>query len=114
MLGKHKLRILTFWLSRVFWGVLAYRIERSLYLVFPKFYRFLRVLFLPILYIIRTYCNIDIHYKADIKGGLIILHPSLGVVISSYAVIGKNLTLTGGNIIGSKKIFKKRRICNWG
>lgn len=49
------------------------------------------------------YSNLDIHYKADIKGGLLILHPAVGVVISGQAVIGENLTLTGGNIIGAKK-----------
>lgn len=48
----------------------------------------------------------DIHYKADIKGGLIVLHPSVGCVISRYCIIGNNLTLTGGNVIGVKQRCK--------
>lgn len=42
------------------------------------------------------------HYKADVKGGLSILHASAGIVISGFSVIGQNLTLTGGNVIGSR------------
>ncbi|WP_407032772.1 DapH/DapD/GlmU-related protein [Polluticaenibacter yanchengensis] len=44
----------------------------------------------------------DIHYKADVKGGLLVLHPSVGVVISGRSIIGSNLTLTGGNVIGGR------------
>ncbi|MFY7741090.1 MAG: DapH/DapD/GlmU-related protein [Flavobacterium sp.] len=51
----------------------------------------------------QAYSNIDIHYKADIKGGLLILHPSMGITISGMANIGENLTLTGGNVIGISK-----------
>lgn len=29
-----------------------------------------------------------------------VLHPTLGVAVSRYAVAGENLTLTGGNCIG--------------
>jgi serine acetyltransferase len=107
MLGKYKVRVLTVWLSRVFWGILAYRIERGLYLLLPKSYKFVRVPFIPILNLIRMYSNLDIPYKANILGGLIVLHPSIGVVISGQVTIGKNLTLTGGNVIGSKKSSKK-------
>jgi len=102
MLGKHKIRILHIWISRSFWGVLLYRIERSLFLVFGKTYGIIRVPVIPIFNLIQAYSNIDIHYKADIKGGLLILHPSIGCVISGQCVIGHNLTLTGGNIIGVK------------
>ncbi len=108
MLGKRKIRILHIWLSRMFWGVLMYRIERSLYLFFPKkTYAILRIPFIPILNIIQAYSNIDIHYKANIKGGLLILHPSVGIVISGQANIGENLLLTGGNIIGAKHLAKE-------
>lgn len=31
----------------------------------------------------------DIHYKADIKGGLLVLHPSVGCVISGQSIIGE-------------------------
>ena len=119
MLGKHKIRILHIWLSRVFWGILIYRLERSLYLLLKRPYNFFRVPFIPILNLFQMYSNLDIHYKAEIKGGLCILHPSVGVVISGQAVIGKNLTLTGGNIIGAKKQCKKGLFvigdnCNFG
>ncbi len=107
MLGKHKIRILHIWLSRAFIGVLVYRIERSLYLLFPNIYGLLRVPLIPIFNLLQVYSNMDIHYKADIKGGLLILHPSVGVVISGQAIIGKNLTLTGGNVIGAKRKTKK-------
>ena len=103
MLGKHKIRIVYVWLSRAFWGVFQYRLERSLFLVLGRSYSFIRVPFVPLLNLIQAYSNIDIHYKADIKKGLSILHPSVGVVISGQSVIGENLTLTGGNVIGVHK-----------
>jgi serine O-acetyltransferase len=102
MLGKYKIRILHIWISRVFWGILLYRIERGLFLLIGKQYQIIRVLFLPFFSIINAYSNIDLNYKSDIKGGILILHPSVGIVISGFSVIGKNLTLTGGNIIGGK------------
>ena len=104
MLGKHKYRVLYIWLSRAFAGVMLYRIERSLYLLFGKSYGVFRIPLIPIFNIIQAYSNIDIHYEADINGGILVLHPSVGCVISGQAIIGENLTLTGGNIIGTKKI----------
>ncbi len=103
MLGKYKIRILHIWLSRVFWGILIYRIERSLFLVFGKYYGILRVPLIPVFNIFYAYSNLDINYRASIKGGILVLHPAVGVVISGQSVIGKNLTLTGGNVIGAKK-----------
>ena len=105
MLGKHKIRIIHIWLSRSFAGVFLYRLERGLFLFFGKPYGYLRILFIPIINLIQAYSNVDIHYKANIKGGILILHPSVGCVISGKAIIGKNLTLTGGNVIGVGKKF---------
>ena len=102
MLGKHKVRILHIWLGRVFWGILLYRIERGLFLLVGKNYKILRVLFVPFFNIVNAYTNIEINYNADIKGGLLVLHPSVGIVVSRFSVIGENLALTGGNIIGAK------------
>lgn len=102
MLGRSKLRLLIVWLSRGFWGCLIYRFERSLFLVFGKSYKILRIPLIPIINILQAYSNIDIHYKANIKGGILVLHPSVGCVISGQSVIGKNITLTGGNVIGAK------------
>ncbi|MFD0933319.1 hypothetical protein ACFQ0R_11985 [Psychroflexus salinarum] len=51
----------------------------------------------------------DIHYMADIKGGLRVLHPSQGVTISGCLNAGKNLSLVGGNVIGiSKRCVKNQ------
>lgn len=106
IIGKEKYRILYVWMNRNFWGVFLYRFERGLYLGLGKLYSILRILFLPILNLIQSYSNMDIHYKADIQGGLVVLHPSIGCVISRYCIIGKNLTLTGGNVLGVKKRCK--------
>jgi serine acetyltransferase len=100
ILGKKKYRLLLVFFTRAFWGLFLYRAERGGYLVFGKFYPFIRLPFIPIFMISQSFSNIDIHYKAAIKGGILILHPSVGIVISGRATIGKNLTLTGGNVIG--------------
>ena len=109
-LGKNKLRILFIWMTRSFVGIMLYRFERGMFLILGKFYAFLRIIFLPIILIFQAYSNIDIHYKASIKGGLLILHPSIGCVVSGQAVIGSNLTLTGGNVIGVGKNKKSNFI----
>lgn len=107
MLGKRKSRILYIWLSRAFAGVLLYRFERGFLTTFGKGYEIVRILFLPLINLMQAYSNMDIHYKADIKGGISVLHPSMGVTISGVAIIGNNITLTGGNVIGiSKKCAK--------
>lgn len=107
MLGKRKSRIFYIWLSRSFAGIFLYRIERGLLITFGKFYEILRILFLPIINLIQAYSNLDINYKADVKGGLSILHPSMGIVISGKSIIGVNLTLTGGNVIGLNEKCEK-------
>jgi len=103
MLGKNKWRILILFLSRIFAGVFWYRVDRSLFLMIGKNYRFFRALLSPVFYLVQAYSNIDIHYESDIGPGLLILHSSGGIVISGNARIGKNLTLSGGNIIGLNK-----------
>lgn len=119
MIGRKKIRILHIWLSRCFWGVFLYRFERSLYLLLKKSYSIIRVPFIPIFNLLQAYSNLDIHYKADIKGGLHILHPSVGIVISGQVMVGKNVVLTGGNVIGVKGSskpgsFKIGDNCNFG
>ena len=47
-LGKYKIRILHFWLSRIFWGIFLYRFERGMFLTIGKPYLVLRVLLIPI------------------------------------------------------------------
>lgn len=102
MLGKYKIRILHIWLSRVFWGIFLYRFERGLFSLFGPPYEILRLVFIPIFNLIQAYSNLELHYKSDIQGGLLVLHPSTGIVISGLSIIGKNMTLTGGNIIGAR------------
>ncbi len=103
MLGKKKLRIIFIWMSGNFVGVFFYRFERSLYLLIGKPYEIIRFPLIPFFNIILSYTNIDINYKANIKGGISILHSSTGIVISGKSIIGSNITLTGGNIIGINK-----------
>lgn len=119
MVGRRKLRLVYIWLGRAFWGILSYRLERSIYLLMPKMYHIFRVPLTPLINLLEAYSNIEIHYQAEIQGGLVILHPAMGVVISSEAVIGKNLTLTGGNVIGIKANYHGERFaigdnCNFG
>ncbi len=102
IIGKRKQRVFILPFNRCFVGILLYRIERFLFKIFGKFYPVVRVPLAPIFSLMQAYSNIDIHYHADIKEGLLILHPSAGVVISGKSRIGRNLTLTGGNIIGLK------------
>lgn len=102
MLGKYKLRILYIWMSRLFWGVLSYRVERGLYLLIGKPYEKIRIIFMPLINLVQAYSNLDLDYRSDIKGGLVVLHPSVGVVISGLSIIGENFTLTGGNVIGAR------------
>jgi serine O-acetyltransferase len=66
-----------------------------------------RIFFFPFFLILKVFSvPHEISYGANIGKGLKILHPSLGIVISKYAVIGENLTLTGGNCIGGRKGLK--------
>lgn len=102
MVGKKKSRLLYVWVARSFWGLLLYRSERSMFLLMGRAWGGLRIPLLPLLNAIQAYSNIDIHYRADIKGGIQILHGSVGIVISAEAVIGENLMLTGGNVIGRR------------
>ncbi len=106
LLGKYTIRIVHIWLSRAFCGLFLYRFERGLYLSFGKFYKYARIILIPVYNLLQAYSNMDIHYQADILGGLIVLHPSVGVVVSGKSIIGKNLTLTGGNIIGGRAGLK--------
>ena len=103
LLGRNKLRILQIIFSRIFWGILIYRFERGLYLTFGNAYNYLRIPLSPFIFLIQAYSNIEVHYKANIKGGLLVHHASVGVVISAFFSAGEKLTLTGGNIIGINK-----------
>jgi serine O-acetyltransferase len=100
--GRDKTRYLIVWLSPVFWGLLRYRVDRQLFLFWGRSYRFIRLPFYPFFILLENWSRLDIHYKANIGGGIKILHNACGIVISGQSVIGRNLVLTGGNIIGGK------------
>jgi serine O-acetyltransferase len=117
--GKKKYRFLIVFFTRAFWGLFLYRLERSGFLVFGKFYSILRLPFIPLFVLIQSFSNIDIHYKANIKGGILILHPSLGLVISGLATLGKNCIFVGGNVVGFTQKFNQNKFiigdnCNMG
>ena len=103
-----RLKGLYVWMSWGVIGVLFYRIERAFYLLLGRsLYRVLRVFFYPALSLVQALSHIDISYMADIGPGLCVLHFSQGIVIAQDVIIGKNITLAGGSIIGRKKSFRK-------
>ncbi len=106
-LGKNRFRIVYYWLSRPFVGIILYRIERFLYLLIGRYYHIVRIPLVPIFYLMQVYSNTEIHYRANIGGGLVIHHASLGIVVSGHATVGMNLTMTGGNVIGVNNKIKK-------
>jgi len=107
MVGKTKLRIFIVWATAGGVGIFFYRFERSMYLIFGKSWSFFRLLILPLLLLAEAYSKCDINYKADIGPGLKILHTVSGITISGLAVIGKNITLSGGNTIGGRRLNDK-------
>lgn len=107
LLGKYKIRVLHIWLGRIFWGLFPYRFERGWYMTLGRPYEYLRVLLIPLYNLLQAYSNMEIHYKADIRGGLLLLHASAGCVVSGTAEIGADFTMTGGNIVGGRAGCKK-------
>jgi serine O-acetyltransferase len=99
------------WLTSWFGGsagvVVSYRLDRFFYNLFGNSWGFIRMFFFPLFLFFRLISvPHEINYGADIGKGLQILHPSLGIVISKYAIIGEQLTLTGGNCIGGRKSLR--------
>lgn len=103
MVEKKYYRLTHIWMSRMAVGVFIYRFERAMGLLFGNYWKFFRIIFFPIFYILKSYSNIDISYKANIGKGLRIVHPEGGIVIASNVDVGINLTLIGGNFIGRKE-----------
>lgn len=88
--------------SHSFAIVAMYRLDRGCYLVFGPRWRAIRILLLPLLALVRPWAGSEINYRADIGPGLLILHASLGVVVSAHTTAGTRLTLAGGNVIGTR------------
>jgi serine O-acetyltransferase len=104
MAGKSKTRYLYMWLSRQFVAVGLYRVERGMFLWFGRGWQIVRIILLPIINLLYAYGNSELHYQANIGPGLLLLHTSLGNVVSAKSIIGSDLTLTGGNVIGNRGI----------
>lgn len=100
--GKKRGRFLYVWLGRVTIGVLVYRLERGMFLSLGRIWPIIRIIFLPVLNLMYSYSNCEINYRANVGPGILILHAAPGVVISGRSIIGSNLTLVGGNILGSR------------
>jgi serine O-acetyltransferase len=104
MVNRRWWRIYTCLFSHSFCTIASYRLDRLLFLAFGPAWQITRQVLSPLSFLLRPWLgSCEIHYKADIGRGFRILHPNLGVVISSYAEIGDHLTLTGGNCIGRRR-----------
>lgn len=104
MNNVHWWRWLGCWFTTPFWTVASYRIERAIFLLIGKGWSFIRIILSPLFFLLHPWFGYtEIHYRADIGRGLLILHPSLGIVINGNSIIGENLLLTGGNCIGGRK-----------
>jgi len=99
---KHWWRWYSCWFTATFVTIANYRLNRFLYLLLgDRGLPALHMLLSPLLFLLRPWFKgCEIHYKADIGPGLLVLHPTLGTVVTAFTVAGKNLTLTGGNCIG--------------
>lgn len=67
-------------------------------------YKYFRLLFLPLLNIIQSLSRLDIPYTTDIGPGMVVLHSVMGITINGSSKIGCNLILTGGNILGIRRL----------
>lgn len=104
IVNYHPQRWVTCWFSGSTHAIISYRLDRCGYLLFKSAWPVLRLFLLPYQMLTRLLGgDHDIHYKADIGRGLKILHPSLGLVISSATIAGEGLLLTGGNCIGVRQ-----------
>lgn len=84
-------------------SIMGYRISRLCWLALGDRWKIIHTLLAPARLVLRPLgAGLELHYEADIGPGLRILHPSLGIVISGEARIGRDLTLTGGNCIGTR------------
>jgi len=98
--GGRSINIIPLMLQWSTYGLLMYRIENFLFLLFGRRYKYLRILFLPVITTIQGLSNIAISYKTNIGPGLSISHANMGLEIGSDIVIGSNFSCVGGNVIG--------------
>ena len=104
IVNRHWWRWLTCWFGGCAGVIVSYRLDRFGFLLLGNLWPALRLFLFPVFLVLRILSyNHEIHYAAKIGKGLKILHPSLGIVISSYLTAGEHLTLVGGNCIGGRK-----------
>jgi serine O-acetyltransferase len=107
-------RALTVPFGAAFTAIACYRFSRSLYLLLGRRWKVIHALLSPAAFVLRPWLGrCEIHYEADVGPGLKILHPGLGIVVSGYARIGRNCTLTGGNCIGRTQDRRRERGDLW-
>jgi|WetSurMetagenome_2_1015567.scaffolds.fasta_scaffold168993_1 serine acetyltransferase len=108
IVNHHWWRWITCWAGGSAGVVVSYRLDRFGFLIFKNLWPVIRLFFYPFFLFLRLLsCKHDIHYAADIGKGLLILHPSMGIVVSGNLIAGEHLTLTGGNCVGGLKTFIK-------
>lgn len=93
------------WFSPQFLAIVPYRLQRAAYLAFGRGFQSARVLLAPVRMLLRPFFGaaVDIDYRAEIGPGLHISHPELGVIVTPFCIVGRNLFLFGGNVIGRRK-----------
>lgn len=106
IVNRHWWRWISCWFGGSAGVIVSYRLDRLGYLLFKNIWPALRLLFYPLFLLLRlmSYSH-EIHYGANIGKGLLILHPSLGVVVNGKLIAGEHLLLTGGNCIGGRGSF---------
>lgn len=99
---------LSIWLHPQPYLYFRIRIDQQGHQISGTFWSVIRLLLYPVFFLIRigTGCHLEISFQARIGRGMRIFHPSLGCVIHSRVVVGKNLTLFGGNSLGMKRFEK--------
>lgn len=101
-------RWLTCWFGGGAGVIVSYRLDRCLYLRLGRSWSIVRPAFYPLFLLLRLFSSKhEIHFRADIGRGLLVLHPSLGVVVSAHAIAGEHLILTGGNCIGGRRALRR-------
>jgi serine O-acetyltransferase len=104
IVNRKRHRWISVWFTQCATAVIRYRFNRFIYLALGKYAKVYFTLVSPIAFMFRPWIgHSEINYEADIGSGLFILHPTFGVYVSQKVVAGKRLTLTGGNLIGSRR-----------
>jgi serine acetyltransferase len=91
--------------------IASYRLRRFFLLSFGRFFGVACLLAMPIL----AWCRVmggrhEFPPRAQIGPGLRIAHPCRSCVLSEWLVAGKNLYLTGGNVIGVRRRIQRGQL----